>query len=213
MPLLSTWADMVVTLLQHLLRDHRSELLALPNDAALLHTEFDPARLPRGHRVVDDALAVDVSNSTAVKIGSLRFIFDRLDLDTDELEFRFRATDQDEADEAEEPESKYAGLLKFVAEMDEAAELQAPLEDTEALRTQFTEEFAKYALETPDADVARLSLPEINEQVPPETATELQVLSVIQKIIQAAQLVGPVVLHASVSDGTLAQWRRRMEAF
>lgn len=83
--------------------------------------------------------------------------------------------------------------------MDEAAELQTPLEDTEALRTQFTKEFAKYALETPDADVARLSLPEINEQVPPEPATELQVLSVIQEIIQAAQLASPAMLHAALS--------------
>lgn len=97
--------------------------------------------------------------------------------------------------------------------MDEAAELQAPLEDTEALRTQFTEEFAKYALETPDADVARLSLPEINGQVPPETATELQVPSVIQKIIQAAQLASPAMLRAVVIDGTLAQWLRKIEAF
>lgn len=209
----STWADMVVALLQHLLRDHRSELLALSNDAALLHTEFDPKNLPRGRRVVDDALAVDVRNNTAAKIGLLRFIFDRLDLDTDELEFRFRATDKDAAGEPEEPVSKYAGLLKFVAEMDEAAELQALVEDTEALRTQFTEEFEKYAPEAPDAEVARLSLPQITEQVPPETATELQVLSVIQKIIQAAQLVGPAVLHASVIDGTLAQWVRRLEAF
>lgn len=83
--------------------------------------------------------------------------------------------------------------------MDEAAELQTPLEDTEALRAQFTEEFAKYALETPDADVARLSLPEINEQVPPETATELQVLSVIQKIIQAAQLAVQLCCVPSLS--------------
>lgn len=97
--------------------------------------------------------------------------------------------------------------------MDDAAQLQVSLEYTEALRTQFTEEFAKYALETPDADVARLSLPEINEQVPPETATELHVLSVIQKIIQAAQLVGPAMLRAIAIDGTLVQWLRRMEAF
>lgn len=209
----SSWADMVVALLQHLLRDHRSELLALSNDSALLHTEFDAENLPRGHRVVDDALVVDVGNSTSAKMGLLRFIFDRLDLDTDELEFRFRATDQDAADEAEEPVAKYAGLLKFVAEMDEASELQAPLEDTEALRAQFTEEFAKYAPEAPDAEVARLSLPQIAEQVPPETATELKALSVIQKIIQAAQLVGPAVLHGAVIDGTLAQWVRRLEAF
>ena len=32
-----SWVDMVVALIQHLLRDHRSELLALSNDAALLH--------------------------------------------------------------------------------------------------------------------------------------------------------------------------------
>lgn len=58
-----------------------------------------------------------------------------------------------------------------------------------------------------------MSLPQIAEQVPPETATELKALSVIQKIIQAAQLVGPAVLHGAVIDGTLAQWVRRLEAF
>lgn len=204
---------MVVALVQHVLRDHRSELLALSNDAALLHTEFDPARLPRGRRVVDDALAVDVGNSTSTKMGLLRFIFDRLDLDTNDLEFRFKPTEQDEADEAEEPASKYVELLKFIAEFDEAAELQAPLEDTEALRAQFTEGFAKYAPTTPDAEVARLALAEITEQVPTETATELQALSVIQKIIQATQLVDPTTLHATAIDGTLAQWVRRLEAF
>ncbi|WP_070975394.1 DUF262 domain-containing protein [Corynebacterium sp. MC3] len=208
-----SWVDMVVALIQHLLRDHRSELLALSNDAALLHTEFDPADLPRGRRVVDDALAVDVGNSTSTKMGLLRFIFDRLDLDTNDLEFRFRATEQDAADEPEKPVAKYAGLLKFVAELDEAAELQAPLEDTEALRAQFTEEFAKYAPATPDAEVSNLSLPEIAEQVPTETATELQALSVIQMIIQAARLVGPTTIHDAIIDGTLAQWVRRLEAF
>ncbi|CAB1026634.1 hypothetical protein FRC0547_02478 [Corynebacterium diphtheriae] len=129
---------MVVALIQHLLHDHRSELLALSNDAA---------------------------------------------------------------------------LLKFIAEFDEATELQAPREDTEALRAQFTEEFAKYAPATPDAEVARLSLAEIAEQVPTETATELQTLSVIRQFIQAAQLVGSTRLHDAVSDGTLAQWVRRLEAF
>ncbi|WP_288791944.1 hypothetical protein [uncultured Corynebacterium sp.] len=129
---------MVVALVQHVLRDHRSELLALSNDA---------------------------------------------------------------------------GLLKFIAEVDEAAELQASLEDTEALRAQFTEEFAKYAPATPDDEVARLALAEITEQVPTETATELQAISVIQKIIQVAQLAGPATLHAAVIDGTLAQWVRRLETF
>ena len=209
----STWADMVVALLQHLLRDHRSELLALSNDAALLHTEFDPEHLPRGRRVVDDALAVDVGNSTSVKMGLLRFIFSRLDLDTDELEFRFRATDQDDADEPEQPAAKYDGLLKFVAELDEAAELQSPLEDTDALRAQFMEEFAKYAPEAPDASVANLTLLQITEQVSPESATELQAISVIQKVIQAAQFVGPTVIHDAIIDGTLTQWVRRLEAF
>ncbi|MDK8306751.1 DUF262 domain-containing protein [Corynebacterium imitans] len=208
-----SWVDMVVALLQHLLRDHRSELLALSNDAALLHTEFDPAHLPNGRRVVDDSLAVDVGNSTSAKMGLLRFIFDRLDLDTNDLEFRLKPTEQDAADEPEKPVAKYAGLLKYVVELDEAAELQSPLEDTVALRAQFTEEFAKYAPATPDAEVARLALAEITEQVPTETATELQALSVIQKIIQATQLVDPTTLHAAVIDGTLAQWVRRLEAF
>ena len=109
--------------------------------------------------------------------------------------------------------AKYAGLLKFVAKLDGAAELQASLEDTEALRAQFTEEFAKYAPATPDASVSTLSLPQIAEQVPAETATELQALSVIQMTIQAARLVGPATIHAAIIDGTLAQWVRRLEAF
>ena len=58
-----------------------------------------------------------------------------------------------------------------------------------------------------------MSLPEIAEQVPTETATELQALSVIQMIIQAARLVGPTTIHDAIIDGTLAQWVRRLEAF
>ena len=75
------------------------------------------------------------------------------------------------------------------------------------------EEFAKYAPEAPDASVANLTLLQITEQVSPESATELQATSVIQKVIQAAQLVGPTVIHDAIIDGTLTQWVRRLEAF
>lgn len=214
-----TWADLVPKLMEQLLQQHRTELLAYADKSTSMTIHPDRHSGSRGLRVVDPSLGVWVNTSTADKISLLRRVFSVLNLDPEDLVFTLRpvkdaeaqagtAEDNDSFDEAVSP---YASLTKFSDAIAEAKSLRADTSSTENLRAEFTAEFSPFRRDTWRQELGGKPLSAFTSSIPVEKMTAEQVLSVISGILEMEAIFAPGTLQQAIVDGSLSSYLNRLD--
>lgn len=210
-----SWAQMMPVLLNHLSREHRTEIHGFVKDYGPLKIVDAEDETPSGWRRVDDSLIVFTANSTDTKLAFLRGLFEHLELDPDELVFTLRPTkavnseDTDAADQRASEEQKanpYLAITKYLDEFSQAETLQGSLESTADLRQQFAQDFKE--LSRPDAVEILGGMPVGDYLATHDAAqaSEAEILATITQILAAADAFGQNYLHAMIVDGTLGRW-------
>lgn len=217
------WANLVPKVLHVLLQQHRADLLGFAGTDNQLTTEPAAHAGRRGLRVVDPGLGVWVNNNTWAKIALLRRVFDALHLDPEELVFTLRPSKDparsgasgDGAGTADHDgdaavTGPYSALTKFLAEVDEDAELKPEPADTAALRAEFADEFAEFRRDDWMQVLGDTQVGVFCAQTPVEEMTADQVLAVVSGLYVVEQLLDPTAIHRAITDGSMSAWLRRL---
>lgn len=149
----------------------------------------------------------------------LRALFEKLELNPDELVFSLRPTKDDEPAEpnASSPnhgehshelgsENEFAPITKYQAQLEEAAALKSPIDETTDLREQFVKDFDQFALVDAVAVLGNTPVGDFIAAKEPSDASTSEVLAVITQIINASAMLGQNYLHERIVDGTLGAW-------
>lgn len=214
-----SWAEMVQELVAYLMRDHRTEILAAVSTMSQLRAVSANSTTPKNWRRVDDGLIVLTGSSTEEKMVFLRALFEKLELNPDELVFSLRPTKDDERAELDAPssnngehshelgaENEFAPITKYQAQLEEAASLKSPIDQTAGLREQFVKDFDQFALVDAVAVLGNTPVGDFIAAKEPSDTSTSEVLAVITQIINASAMLGQNYLHERIVDGTLAAW-------
>lgn len=208
----TSWADMLQSVLKVLNQSFRQELIALTNEEICLATSNNSNS---SLREIDHGLFVDTGSSTSVKIGFLRRVFTQLGLEQEALVFTLRPLANDvepRDDELEvEVEKKYSDLTKFIPQLEEAENLEGADTEVIPLLSKLKEQLTAFSPENPQAALGGLPVPEFLKQNVIEQLSAEHILAVLTQHFNIASMMGDDYLLEELRSGRLRELLQRLE--
>lgn len=219
-----SWAEMVEELLTYLMRDHRTAILSAVSEFNQLRSVSPNTVTPKKWRRVDDSLIVFTASSTDDKMGFLRALFEKLALDPDELIFSLRPAKGEEQWQqindrpgntmtAQDGElgGEFAPIIKYQAQLEEAATLKSDFETTADLREQFKKDFEQFTREDAAPILGNTPVGDFLAAKNPSDASKDEVLAVITQVLAASAMFGQKYFHDLIVDGTIGAWTNQLK--
>jgi len=206
----SSWTDLLVNVLRLLNQEHRRDIQAFASDSPMLFTRSSLQDEKRAEKIykVDDSLWVLASTSTRRKIELLRKLFERLNLDADDLVFTLRPSANVTVDSASggkerNGEHPYEPLIKYLAEVTEIEGSAATLEESTELLSKFVSDAEPFMLERPREAIGNRSISEFFAETPADKITYVEALGLLTLSIESSRILGMEALHNQLINGQL----------
>lgn len=213
-----SWQDMLLSLLRTLVQEHRPGMLEFADRTPLMMIaegtgDFVDERGGTWPRI-DGSLVAAPGSGTNDKAVFLRKLFAHLGLDTEDLVFTLRPGRRGGGrveDDAAEAGGRFADLVKFGAEFDEAASQEMDFDSTAPIRREFRSTFRPFAREDATGDLKPGKLKDFEAPEAIRAATEVQVLAALTLILRMADDFDEEAFHERIRNGTASAWLRRLE--